>query len=209
MKFFKDKKEWFLLTFVLLFLAIGFCIYPKLPAEVPVHWNAEGNADGYGSKFTASFMMPLMMVGIYVLFLLIPKIAVMKKNLQDFEGHYFAFRVAFTIFLFVVYLSSLVQAFKPFDMNIIIIPLLAFLFMFVAVFLRKTKRNYFIGIRTPWTLNSDYVWKKTHDLGSILFGIYSFLIFSLLILSAKFFIWVIVLPILIIMFIPNLSSKYN
>jgi len=49
------------------------------------------------------------------------------------------------------------------------IPAIGLLFIFVGLMLNKAKRNYFIGIRTPWTLANDVVWQKTHRLGSKLF----------------------------------------
>jgi uncharacterized membrane protein len=193
-----DKKEFVLIGFLLLFFIIGVSMFPSLPDKVPVHWNAAGEVDGYGSKYMASFLIPVIMLGIYFLFLLIPKMAVYKENIEKFGNFFFAFKVVMFIFMLVIYISSLVQINNPFNMNMIMIPLLSFLFAFIAVFLKHTKRNFFIGIRTPWTLSSDYVWKKTHELGAKLFGAYSLVILSLLLLPPFFFMWVFITPLIIL-----------
>lgn len=196
-----DKREFILIGFIVIFFIVAFSVYPGMPERVPIHWNEEGVADGYGSPFTAAFLFPLVMVGVYLLFFIIPKIAVFKKNIDNFKQYFFGFKLVFILFMLVIYVSSIVQIYRPFNMNLVIVPLLSFLFAFLAVFLKHTKRNFFIGIRTPWTLSSDFVWKKTHELGGYLFGAYALVILSLLILPGKFFIWVVLCPIFIILVI--------
>jgi uncharacterized membrane protein len=106
-----------------------------------------------------------------VLFLVIPSIDPLKANIAKF-------REAFNLFIvliigFMLYVHSLTLAwslgYQDFKMSMAMLPFMGVLFIAIGFMLRKAKRNYFIGIRTPWTLNSDYVWDETHRLGAILF----------------------------------------
>jgi len=169
----REVLPWFLI--VALFV-IAFYVYPSMPDRMPVHWNAQGEIDGYGSRFVGVFLMPLTALGIYLLLFLIPSIAVFKKNVRDFEPYYYWFRVAFVGFLSFIYVSSLMPNFGfRFNMGRLIMPAIGALFFLIGFAIRKVKRNYFIGIRTPWTLSSDYVWKKTHETGGKLFMALAFI----------------------------------
>lgn len=65
-----------------------------------------------------------------------------------------------------------------YDMQRVVLPAVAILFLYISLLLKNSKRNWFVGIRTPWTLSSDLVWKKTHKLGSVLFALTAILIFA-------------------------------
>jgi uncharacterized membrane protein len=117
------------------------------------------------------FLMPLVTLGMLVLFLVVPSIDPLKANIAQF-------REAFNLFIvliigFMLYVHGLTLAwslgYQDFKMSMAMLPFMGVLFIAIGFMLRKAKRNYFIGIRTPWTLNSDYVWDETHRLGSILF----------------------------------------
>jgi len=167
-----DKKELIPLTIIVLMFATGIILYPRLPDQMPMHWDAEGNIDGYGSKFTGTFLMPLVTIGLYILFTVIPYIAVYKKNIKSFYFYYFGFKIAFVSYCAIIYFASLLPNFGyNINMSYVFMPLLAVLLYIVGIMMRKSKRNFFIGIRTPWTLSSDEVWDKTHKLGGKMFKV--------------------------------------
>jgi len=165
-----DKKEIFPLALIVLMFAVAIFSYPHLPEKMPVHWDSEGNIDGYGSRFTGTFLLPIITLVIYLVFAVIPYIAVYKKNIKSFYFYYFGFKLSFVLFFTLLYIVSLLPNFG-FDINmtLVIMPMIAVLIYLAGILMTKSKRNYFIGIRTPWTLASDEVWNRTNKLGGTVF----------------------------------------
>jgi uncharacterized membrane protein len=134
--------------------------------------------DGYMSKFWGVWMMPLVTLGMFALFLVIPNIDPLKANIAQFRSVFNIFILFITAFM--LYIHGLTLAWSldyQFRMSAAMLPFMGILFIFVGYMLRQAKRNWFIGIRTPWTLSSDTVWDKTHQLGSVLFiaaGVFAF-----------------------------------
>jgi len=122
-------------------------------------------------KVWGVFMMPLVTLGMFALFLGLPAIDPLKANIAKFRGTFNLFIVL--IVAFMLYIHGLTLAwslgYTNFTMSTAMLPAVGLLFIFIGSLLRKAKRNFFIGIRTPWTLSSDTVWDKTHRLGAILF----------------------------------------
>lgn len=152
-------------------LLAGLLLWSQLPEQMASHWNVNDQVDGYISKFWGVFLMPLITLGMLVLFLVVPSIDPLKANIAQF-------REAFNLFIvliigFMLYVHSLTLAwslgYQDFKMSMAMLPFMGVLFIAVGFMLRKAKRNFFIGIRTPWTLSSDHVWDETHRLGAILF----------------------------------------
>lgn len=190
------------LTISVLIIALLFVIaiyfYVTLPdEEIPTHWNSKGEVDDYSSKEFGLFLVPVFSLGLYLLFLLLPKIDPLKKNIEKFRKTYNSFVLVLILFFFYVYLLTLSWTVGlQFSFNAAFVPAIAILFFYLGVILPKMKRNWFIGIRTPWTLESDKVWDKTHILGGRLFKV-SGIIILLGILVPEYLVWLILVPILI------------
>jgi uncharacterized membrane protein len=160
------------IVLVCLSFLIAIYFYPQMPDIMVSHWNAQGQANGYMTKAWALFMLPVIFTIITVLFFLIPKIDPLKANIEKFKKYYYNFIALISLFFFYVYfLSILWNLGLKLDMSRLLPPALGILFYFCGVLVENAKRNYFIGIRTPWTLSSDAVWDKTHKLGGKLFKI--------------------------------------
>jgi uncharacterized membrane protein len=137
---------------------------------MPSHWNAAGEIDGYMPKFWGVFLMPIVTIALVGLFLAIPHIDPLKANIAKFLGIFNGFIVAFVAYMLYVYALTLFAALgTPFNMTVMLLPVVGLLFIGVGYMMGKAKRNFFIGIRTPWTLSSETVWDETHNLGSKLF----------------------------------------
>jgi len=148
----------------------AFLVYPLLPEKVPIHWNIKGEADGYGDPLAGAFIFPIIGVFMILLFWVIPKIAVFKENLKKFENEYYLFELFMVLFFIIMFKLTLLPNFGfEFNMSWAIMPLIAILFIFIGIIMPKFKRNFFVGIRTPWTIANDQVWGKTHKLGGKLF----------------------------------------
>ena len=162
-----------IITLVLIGLALlaGAVLWDQLPEQMASHWDANDQVNGYISKFWGVFLMPLITLGMLVLFLVLPNIDPLKANIAQFRESFNLFIVLIVAFMLYVHGLTLAWSlgYQDFKMSAAMLPVLGVLFIAVGWMLRKAKRNFFIGIRTPWTLSSDMVWDKTHQLGSVLF----------------------------------------
>lgn len=192
----------YIITILIIIISfiIAFYYYPKLPDTLASHWNAQGEVDGYMSKFWALFLMPIMSVGLFLMFIIIPKIDPLKKNIEKFRKYFDVFMVLIVLFMFYVFILTVVwNAGKSFNMGQAMTPAMGLLFYYVGVLIGHAKRNWFVGIRTPWTLSSEKVWEKTHKLGSKLFKIAGIIAF-LGIFFPSFAIWIVLVPVLFVAF---------
>ena len=159
------KKELPLITIVLLpFIYLAY-IWNQLPAKVPMHWNIKGEIDRYGEKMELIIIPILLPLLVYIIFLVVPKIDP-KNKLNKMGNKLQTIKVLLTTFMsilaiFIIY-SAKNQSFA--NPNYIIL-LIGVLYIILGNYFKTIKANYFIGIRTPWTLENETVWKKTHKLG--------------------------------------------
>jgi uncharacterized membrane protein len=138
--------------------------------KLATHWNAAGEVDGYGSTFMGLYFLPILTMGISLLLVFLPGIDPMKANIETFRSDYNRFILVFAGFMYYIYSLSLAWNLGwHFSMNAAIAPAFGLFFVLTGMMVRKAKRNFFIGIRTPWTLANDVVWDKTHQLGGKLF----------------------------------------
>jgi len=157
---------------VLLSWALGLIFYPQMPERVASHWNFRGEVDGHMSRFWGVFLLPSILSGLALLFIVIPRIDPLKMNIDDFRKHFDTFIIIVFGFLLVLYLDVILWNLGiEISPNLILPFALGILWFDVGILLGHTKRNWSIGIRTPWTLSSDMVWKKTHQLSAKLFKI--------------------------------------
>jgi uncharacterized membrane protein len=149
----------------------GLMLWNRLPDQMASHWNVNDQVDGYMSKPWGVFMMPLITLGMFVLFLVVPSIDPLKANIAQFREAFNMFIVLIVAFMLYIHALTLAWSlgYDDFKMSTSMLPAMGLLFIFIGFMLRKAKRNFFIGIRTPWTLSSDTVWNKTHQLGAVLF----------------------------------------
>jgi uncharacterized membrane protein len=141
-----------------------------MPESVASHWNARGQVDGHMPKFWGVFFVPLLAVFLAVLFLAIPRIDPLKKNIEEFRNNYEKFILLLFVFLLYVYLLTIAWNLgHSFDMFVFLTPGFAVLFFYSGVLIEHAKQNWFIGIRTPWTMSNETVWNKTHKLGGKIF----------------------------------------
>lgn len=157
---------------ILLSFFIGIVSYSYMPDMMPMHWNAQGEIDGYMGKLWGLFMSPIISLGLFALFLVIPKLDPRRSNLESFKEYYQGIILVIVGFLFYIYILTILAAIGyKFNMVQAMSISFAVLFYYIGIVLKKTKSNFFVGIKTPWTLSDEKVWEKTHDLGGKLFKI--------------------------------------
>lgn len=159
------------LVLILLAVAFSAAVYSRLPDRMASHWGINDQVNGTISRFWGAFLMPIMAAGMLVLFLLIPLIDPMKANIATFRSTFNGFIVAILVFLMYLHVLTILWnlGYQNFRMSTVLLPGLGLIFIFAGLMMRVAKRNYFIGIRTPWTLSSDRVWTQTHKVGGVLF----------------------------------------
>ncbi len=179
------KKELPLVVIVLLpFIYLGY-IWNQLPEKVPLHWNIKGEIDRYGEKIELiiiPFLLPLL---VYIIFLVVPQIDP-KNQLNKMGNKLQTIKFLLTTFmsilaLFILYTAKNESFANP---NYIVL-LIGVLYLVFGNYFKTIKANYFIGIRTPWTLENETVWKETHKLGGKMWFIGGLIIILLSLLLEK------------------------
>ena len=204
------KKSTIIILFIILIsFSIGIYFYSQMPERIASHWNIKGEVDGYMPKFWGLFLMPIISLSMFFLFLIIPKIDPLKANIEKFRKHFDMFIVIFVVFLFYVYLLTVFWNIGiKFNMIQFLAPAFGVLFLCCGEMIGKAKRNWFIGIRNPWTLSNEKVWEKTHEVGGKLFKIAGFIAFGGAILPdiARF---LILFPVLFFVLYINFYSYFE
>ena len=158
--------EWPLWLLIVAALVLGAVVYPQLPERVASHWNYRGEVDGYSSRCWGAFGIPLLTAGIYLGMLLLPLIDPRRQNYEKFAGAYRVIKAVLVIFMTGIHLVVVLNAlgFKvPVDK--VVITGVSLLILVIGNYMGQFRHNYFVGIKTPWTLASEEVWRKTHRLG--------------------------------------------
>lgn len=210
------KEEMLPASIIALMFAIGFYAYPLVQVngqgQVISHWGIDGTPNGWADRATGVFLVPVMALIIYLALLIIPFIEVYRKNLEDFKQQFWGFKVILVFVMGVIYLATLLPNlgyWRGFDPIIIIVPAVSLLFFYVGHMLNFTKRNYFIGVRTPWTLASEKVWEKTNHFAGRLFWICGALALVSLATTGDARLAIIVLPAVLTAIIASLYSLWE
>ncbi len=173
---------------VALMFLLSLVFLPVLPEKIPMHWDAYGNVDSYMPKFPSLFLIPSLSLFLLLLFYVLPAIDPLAKNYKKFESYYKM--LVKLIILFLLYMQIIIVFANFVDIRItyIILPALSLLFYFMGEVLQHSKRNWFVGIRTPWTLSNDKVWKETHKRGGKLFKAMAFVtVISIIFVNYAFY----------------------
>jgi uncharacterized membrane protein len=204
------KFTWYAIIAVII-LTFGFTIvvYPSAPDLVASHWNAAGEANGYMSKFWGLFLVPFIMTGFVALLAFLPRIDPHKKNYEKFLGYYEGFILVFALFMMAIQVQIVLWSIGyQVSPNITFPLLIGALFIYIGFLLGHAEQNWFVGIRTPWTLSSETVWKKTHEFGGKLFVIAG-IISCLGIFAGVYALWFVLVPALAVAVITVAYSYYE
>lgn len=165
-----NKKTAVIIATIILSAALAIIAYPFLPEKVVTHWGISGEANGYSDKFFGTFLMPAIILLMAGLLILLPKIDPMRENIKKFYNYYQNFIIIIILFMLLLQIFTVLWSFGI-KINISILMPLAIgaLFFYLGTLIENAKRNWTIGIRTPWTLSSEKVWDRTHKLGGRMF----------------------------------------
>jgi uncharacterized membrane protein len=164
--------------FIGITVAVATFLYPSLPEQIPTHWNAAGEVDDYTPKPWGVMIMPLAAIFVFVIMKLIPVVSPKGFRTDQFTGVVNIFTVALVGFISGVGLLVLLAASgRNVHINETVYAGVGLLFIVLGNYLGKVRKNFFLGIRTPWTLASDEVWNRTHRLGGWMFVLIGFFLF--------------------------------
>lgn len=165
-----DLLIWAIIAIQIIVAVYGFAV---LPDRVPIHWGINGQANGYGPKWVGTFLYPLMSIGIYVLVRALLAAGPRLGGRQSLTANLKMAKIILAgIALFMLIIQLLTTAASlgiGFDMTMVVMLALSVLFIFLGNYMGKIRRNFWMGIRTPWTITNAVVWERTHRLGGWLF----------------------------------------
>lgn len=144
--------------------------WPRLPEQIPTHWNLNGQVDGHGNKFVGLLVLPLSVLGIYLLMMMLPLVDPGRANYRNFARAYGLLRLGLVVFMALLYAATVAASFgRQIDITFVTFLGSAALFVVIGNVMGKIRPNWFVGVRTPWTLSSKLSWDKTHRLAGWLF----------------------------------------
>ena len=170
-----NKKFW--LSIIIIIVQIALALYLSSfiadDARVPSHWNIRGEIDGYTGKWTAILLFPGINILMFIIMLSLPFISVRYRKTPERFSHMVPLITNIVIFFFaVIHIYTLLLGAKLVSFaGSFIFYALGLMFILLGNILPKMPSSFFIGIRTPWTLSSEYVWRKTHKVGGVCFAL--------------------------------------
>ncbi|MFN9813205.1 MAG: SdpI family protein [Deltaproteobacteria bacterium] len=164
------RGPWIALALVALALAVPAYLYDQMPDAVPSHWNAHGELDATIAKPLGPFVMAMACAAIAAIYVALPRLSPRGFDLERFRGAYDAIMLSMVGAMAAI---SVAVAFAGSGVALSVGPVigvaLGVVFAILGNFMGKVQRNFFVGIRTPWTLSSEEVWLRTHRLAGKLF----------------------------------------
>lgn len=159
------KNDWLIWTIILAPYILVAYFWNQFPEQIPTHFGMDGEPDAYSSKVVGLIIFPGINILMYFLFLVLPKIDPRRKNYELFPEKYRIIRMG--IHSLMSYLLVVIIYYSlgyRFDMSLMVLYGILVLFLILGNLMGNIRNNFFVGIRTPWTLASEIVWTKTHRL---------------------------------------------
>ena len=193
------------LLLVLAGFALAAVLYPGLPDPMPSHWNLAGQIDGWMPKFWGVTIFPMIMAVMWLVFLVLPRISPRGFEMEPFTRAWGFLRVAILAYMLLVDVLVLRAATNQGEISQrVLLGGMGVLFVVMGNFLGKVTRNFFVGIRTPWTLANEEVWSRTHRLGGKCFVVAGLFVVASALAGLGF--WVMIAAILTAGLIPVVYS---
>jgi len=147
-------------------------VYPDLPARVPTHWDWRGQVDGTMARFPGAFIAPLAATAIWLLLPLLRRIDPRRRNYDRFDETFWVLLNILALAMVLLQVAVLAAALgSPLAHGRLILGGVGILFLVIGNYLPRLRSNWWMGIRTPWTLENDDVWRRTHRLGGKSFAL--------------------------------------
>ena len=186
-------RKWIPLLLVVAAVAVSILYYPKLPEQMATHWNASGQPNGYSSRLLGAWLLPLIMAVVWLILRAVPHIDPRRANYEKFAGVYDALVILILGFMLAMHIVVLMAATgAPIRMERVAMPVVGAFIAIMGFLIPKAHPNWFVGIRTPWTLTSDLSWERTHRIGGPLFVVLGLLMIATTFVMPEVAIWILV-----------------
>ncbi len=163
-------RKWIPLLIIAAAFGASAIVYPMLPATIPTHWNLAGQPDKWSSRLWGAWMLPVFILGAWALTRVLPAIDPRGANYAKFGGAFEGIVISVMLFMLALHIVVLRASLGyPVDMRRVVPIGIGLVFLAIGNLLPRARPNWFVGIRTPWTLSSDRVWEKTHRFGGRVF----------------------------------------
>ena len=163
---------------------------PHLPAKVPAHWNGHGQVDGYGPRGSI-FLWPGIMAGLLLVFAVLPWLSPKHFKVDTFESTYlYLMLVCMSLVTYINALTLWAQWSGHVNIVRAMIGGISLFFALMGNVMGKVRRNFWVGIRTPWTLANERVWNATHRFAAktmVLAGVVGLIV---ALASEQFWLWI-------------------
>jgi len=186
-------RKWIPLLLVSAAVVASLFYYPRLPESMPTHWNASGEVNGYSNRLWGAWMLPLIMAAVWLILRAVPHIDPRKANYEKFSGMYDALVILILVFMLAMHIVVLMAATgSSIRIDRVAMPMVGAFIAIMGLLIPKAHPNWFVGIRTPWTLTSDLSWERTHRIGGRLFVLLGVLMVASSVIAPETAIWILV-----------------
>jgi len=186
-------RKWIPILLIVSAVAASILYYPKLPETMTTHWSVSGEPNGFSSRLWGAWMLPVIMAAVWLIMRAIPHIDPRKANYEKFSGMYDALVILILAFMLAMHIVLLMAATgAPIRMDRVVMPSVGVFIAIMGILIPRAHPNWFVGIRTPWTLTSDLSWERTHKIGGTLFVILGVLMVASSLVAPETAIWILV-----------------
>ena len=186
-------RKWIPLVLIVAAVIMSIVAYPQLPEQMPTHWSASGDVNGWSSRLWGAWLIPLIMALVWFMMRAIPHVDPRRANYPKFSGMYDWLVILILAFMLVMHAVVLMAAIGiPVRTDRVILPAVGAFIGIMGLMIPQAQPNWFVGIRTPWTLTSDLSWERTHKLGGKLFVALGLLMVVSTFIAPETAIWILV-----------------
>jgi uncharacterized membrane protein len=165
----RGVRKWYPILAIAAMIVFTIVVYPRLPEQLPLHWNLQGDIDGFGPRSWGAWLLPALALVVLGFMRLLPRLDPRRENYDKFGPTYDLVIDALVTFLAVLHVIVLGAALGwPIAVTRVMPVVMGLLFIVFGNVLPRARPNWWFGIRTPWTLSNDRVWERTHRVGGYL-----------------------------------------
>jgi len=170
--------------------ALAASAWRTAPGHIPMHWNLAGQVDRHGGRFEGLLAIPLLALAIYLMMVFLPRLDPHRANYAAFARAYATLRLLILVVLAAICVLTHLWIRGVHVRIEVWVPLIVgALFVAVGSLLGKVRPNWFVGIRTPWTLSSEAAWTGTHRAGRWVFILTGALMMACAVLRSAWAVW--------------------
>ena len=159
-------RKWYPAVLIVVTFVGAILVYPRLPDRVPIHWDIHDRVNGYGPRWMATFLMPVMLLALWGLMRFLPRIDPRRANYAKMQGVYdLVVNVMLTLIAVLHFVVLGAASGVPISIARVVPAIVGVALIVIGRLLPLAQPNWWFGIRTPWTLSNDRVWARTHRVG--------------------------------------------